>query len=65
MKTKAAVIYEPGKRLGIEELNLDGPQAGEVLIRYTHAGLCQPWPIRSTRPRSWTACWTAGPPGAG
>jgi S-(hydroxymethyl)glutathione dehydrogenase/alcohol dehydrogenase len=40
MKTRAAVIYEPGKRLEIEELDLDGPQAGEVLIRYTHAGLC-------------------------
>jgi alcohol dehydrogenase (nicotinoprotein) len=40
MKTKAAVVYEPGKRLEIEELDLDGPRAGEVLIRYTHAGLC-------------------------
>jgi alcohol dehydrogenase (nicotinoprotein) len=41
MKTKAAVIYEqPSKRVEIEELDLDGPQAGEVLIRYTHAGLC-------------------------
>jgi alcohol dehydrogenase (nicotinoprotein) len=40
MKTKAAVVYEPGKRIEIEELDLDGPQAGEVLIRYTHAGLC-------------------------
>jgi alcohol dehydrogenase (nicotinoprotein) len=40
MKTKAAVVYEPGQRLELEELDLDGPQAGEVLIRYTHAGLC-------------------------
>jgi alcohol dehydrogenase (nicotinoprotein) len=41
MKTKAAVIYEqPSKRIEVEELDLDGPQAGEVLIRYTHAGLC-------------------------
>ena len=40
MKTKAAVVYEPGKRIEIEELDLDGPQAGEVLIRYTYAGLC-------------------------
>jgi S-(hydroxymethyl)glutathione dehydrogenase/alcohol dehydrogenase len=40
MKTKAAVVYEPGKRIEIEELDLDGPQEGEVLIRYTHAGLC-------------------------
>ncbi|CRK56109.1 Alcohol dehydrogenase [Alloactinosynnema sp. L-07] len=40
MKTIAAVVYEPGKPIEIEELDLDGPQAGEVLIRYTHAGLC-------------------------
>ncbi len=41
MKTKAAVVYEqPSKRIEIEELDLDGPREGEVLIRYTHAGLC-------------------------
>src|SRR5689334_5045141 len=40
MKTKAAVIYEPGQRLQIEELDLDRPREGEVLIRYTHAGVC-------------------------
>jgi alcohol dehydrogenase (nicotinoprotein) len=40
MKTKAAVVYETGKPIEIEELELDGPKEGEVLIRYTHAGLC-------------------------
>ena len=40
MKTKAAVVYEVGKPIEIEELDLDGPRDGEVLIRYTHAGLC-------------------------
>ena len=40
MKTTAAVVYEAGKPIEIEELDLDGPQEGEVLIRYTHAGLC-------------------------
>ena len=40
MKTKAAVVYEVGKPIEIEELDLDGPKDGEVLIRYTHAGLC-------------------------
>jgi S-(hydroxymethyl)glutathione dehydrogenase/alcohol dehydrogenase len=40
VKTIAAVVYEPGKPIEIEELDLDGPRAGEVLIRYTHAGLC-------------------------
>ena len=40
MKTKAAVVVESGKPIEIEELDLDGPKEGEVLIRYTHAGLC-------------------------
>jgi len=40
MKTRAAVVHQPGKRIEIEELDLDGPRDGEVLIRYTHAGLC-------------------------
>jgi len=40
MKTKAAVIHEPGKPIEIEEVELDAPRGGEVLIRYTHAGLC-------------------------
>ncbi len=40
MKTQAAVVYETGKPIEIEELDLDKPQEGEVLIRYTHAGLC-------------------------
>lgn len=40
MKTKAAVVYEPGKPIEIVELELDGPKEGEVLIRYLYAGLC-------------------------
>jgi S-(hydroxymethyl)glutathione dehydrogenase/alcohol dehydrogenase len=40
MKTRAAVVFEPGKPIEIEELELDRPRDGEVLIRYTHAGLC-------------------------
>ncbi|NMO03219.1 NDMA-dependent alcohol dehydrogenase [Gordonia sp. TBRC 11910] len=40
MKTKAAVVYEPGKPMEIVELELDGPREGEVLIRYLYAGLC-------------------------
>jgi len=40
MKTKAAVLHEVGKPMEIEELDLDGPREGEVLIRYTHAGMC-------------------------
>jgi alcohol dehydrogenase (nicotinoprotein) len=40
MKTKAAVVHEVGKPIEVEELDLDGPRDGEVLIRYTYAGLC-------------------------
>jgi S-(hydroxymethyl)glutathione dehydrogenase/alcohol dehydrogenase len=40
MKTRAAVVFEPGKPIEIEELELDGPREGELLIRYTYAGLC-------------------------
>ncbi len=40
VKTKAAVLLEPGKPFEIMELDLDGPGVGEVLIKYTAAGLC-------------------------
>ncbi|PPJ26880.1 alcohol dehydrogenase [Nocardia nova] len=40
MKTTAAVLVEPGKPFELMELDLDGPGPGEVLIRYTAAGLC-------------------------
>jgi NDMA-dependent alcohol dehydrogenase len=40
MKTKAAVLHDVHKPFEIEELDLDGPRDGEVLIRFTAAGLC-------------------------
>lgn len=40
MKTRAAVVYEPNKPIEVVELELSAPREGEVLIRYTHAGLC-------------------------
>ena len=40
MKTKAAVMYEVGKPLVIEELELEGPKANEILIKYTASGIC-------------------------
>ncbi|MEM8816102.1 MAG: S-(hydroxymethyl)glutathione dehydrogenase/class III alcohol dehydrogenase [Pseudomonadota bacterium] len=40
MKTRAAVAVEAGKELIIEELDLEGPQAGEVLIRNVASGVC-------------------------
>jgi S-(hydroxymethyl)glutathione dehydrogenase/alcohol dehydrogenase len=40
MKTKAAVLFEAHKPFEILELDLDKPKPGEVLIKYTAAGLC-------------------------
>jgi S-(hydroxymethyl)glutathione dehydrogenase/alcohol dehydrogenase len=40
MKTRAAVAYEAGKPLVIEDVELDGPRAGEVLIELRATGVC-------------------------
>lgn len=48
MRTKGAVLYEPGKSspyadskpLVVEDLELSGPGAGEVLVELVGAGLC-------------------------
>ena len=38
MKTKAAVAWEANKPLSIEEVDLEGPKAGEVLVRIVATG---------------------------
>jgi S-(hydroxymethyl)glutathione dehydrogenase/alcohol dehydrogenase len=40
MKTKAAVAWEAGKPLSIEEIDLQGPKKGEVLVRLVATGVC-------------------------
>lgn len=40
MKTRAAVAFEAGKPLEITTLDLDGPKAGEVLVRNVATGVC-------------------------
>ena len=41
MKVRAAVSYEAGKPLVVEELDLDrGPGEGEVLVRWAASGVC-------------------------
>jgi len=40
MKTRAAVAWEAGKPLTIEEVDLAGPKKGEVLIRLIATGVC-------------------------
>ena len=40
MKTKAAVAWEAGKPLTIETVDLEGPNAGEVLVEIKATGIC-------------------------
>jgi S-(hydroxymethyl)glutathione dehydrogenase / alcohol dehydrogenase len=40
MKTKAAVAYAAGQPLVIEEVDLEGPKAGEVLVEIKATGVC-------------------------
>ena len=40
MKTRAAVAWEAGKPLQIEEIDIAGPKAGEVLIQIKATGVC-------------------------
>ena len=40
MKTRAAVAWEAGKPLSIEEIDLEGPREGEVLVRIVATGVC-------------------------
>ena len=40
MKTRAAVAFEAGQPLEITELDLAGPQAGEVLVEIKATGIC-------------------------
>ena len=40
MKTRAAVAYEAGQPLVVEEVELEGPKAGEVLVEIMATGIC-------------------------
>jgi S-(hydroxymethyl)glutathione dehydrogenase/alcohol dehydrogenase len=40
MKTRAAVAFEAGQPLEIVEVDLEGPQAGEVLVEIKATGVC-------------------------
>ena len=40
MKTRAAVAYEAGKPLQIEEIELANPREGEVLVEIHATGVC-------------------------
>lgn len=40
MKTRAAIAWKAGQPLTIEEVELQGPQAGEVLVEIKATGIC-------------------------
>jgi S-(hydroxymethyl)glutathione dehydrogenase/alcohol dehydrogenase len=40
MKSRAAVAWEAGQPLRIEEIDVEGPKAGEVLVRNVATGVC-------------------------
>ncbi len=41
MKTRAAVLYEPGRPLRIEELETPELRSGQVLVQIAYSGVCQ------------------------
>ena len=40
MKSRAAVAWEAGKPLSIEDIHVEGPKRGEVLLRIVATGVC-------------------------
>ena len=40
MKTRAAVAYEPGKPLVVEDVEVEGPHEGEALVEIHATGVC-------------------------
>ena len=44
MKTRAAIAWKAGAPLTVEEVDLDGPRAGEVLVEIKATGICQDRP---------------------
>ena len=40
MKVKAAIAFEAAKPLVVDEIDLEGPKAGEVLVRLVATGVC-------------------------
>ncbi|MDY7106134.1 MAG: NDMA-dependent alcohol dehydrogenase [Actinomycetota bacterium] len=40
MKSRAAVLHGVGQKWSVEEIEIDPPKAGEVLVKTAYAGLC-------------------------
>lgn len=41
LKTRAAILYEPGKPLRVEELTIPPLMAGQVLVKLAYSGVCR------------------------
>ena len=52
MKTKAAILWERGGPWRVEEIELDPPKAGEVLVQIAASGMCEAGRIRH-RLKNW------------
>jgi S-(hydroxymethyl)glutathione dehydrogenase/alcohol dehydrogenase len=40
MKTRTAVLYQPGEAIRVEEIELDPPKEHEVQVKLVAAGVC-------------------------
>ena len=40
MRTKSAIFYGAKKPISVEEIELEGPKTGEVLVKVAAAGAC-------------------------
>ena len=40
MKARAAVAWEPKRPLEVEEIDVEGPREGEVLLQVVASGVC-------------------------
>ncbi len=57
METTAAVLWEYGGDWEVDELTLDDPREGEVLVRLAASGLCHSDEhVRSRRPADGAPC---------
>jgi alcohol dehydrogenase/S-(hydroxymethyl)glutathione dehydrogenase/alcohol dehydrogenase len=66
MRVRSAVFHRPGDPLSIEDVELDPPQAGEVLVRIEAVGLCRTdWHVMQGERRVAMSPMVLGHEGAG
>lgn len=65
MKVKAAVLYEVNQPIVVEEVDVDGPKAGEVLVKIAATGVCHSCYSVITGKEKWPLPAVLGDEGAG